>query len=46
MIVSGFRDKTDSNESRMDPLEIVKAIQWVLNSEVHVPLISVAKVEC
>jgi hypothetical protein len=46
MIVSGFRDRSNADISRMDPMRIVEAIQWVLNSEAHIPLISIAKVEC
>jgi hypothetical protein len=46
VVVSGFRDRINSDPSRMDPIKIAETIQWILNNDIHIPLITVAKVEC
>lgn len=45
MIVGGFQDSTSTNQDRMDPLEIVSAIKFILNSKISIPLIGVEKIK-
>lgn len=44
IVVGGFQDATSDDPSRMDPKEIVNAIQYILNSNVNIPLIGVEKI--
>jgi hypothetical protein len=44
IVVGGFQDATSDHPDRMDPKEIVNAIQYVLNSTVNIPIIGVEKI--
>jgi hypothetical protein len=44
IIVGGFQDYQDSNPNRMDPIEIVKIIKYVLESPVNIPVIGIEKI--
>lgn len=44
IIVGGFQDNSNSDINRMDPSEIVKAIDYVLKSNVNIPLIGIEKI--
>ena len=43
-IVGGFQDSTSVDPSRMDPVEIVNAIKYILSSNVNIPLIGIEKI--
>lgn len=42
--VGGFRDSSNTDSSRMDPIEIAKAIVYVLDSKVNIPVIGIEKI--
>lgn len=44
IVVGGFQDATSDRPDRMNPMEIVNAIQYVLNSTVNIPIIGVEKI--
>ena len=44
IVVGGFQDATSDHPDRMDPKEIVNAIQYILNSTVNIPIIGVEKI--
>lgn len=44
IIVGGFRDSSNDHPDRMNPTEIVKAIEYVLNSSVNIPIIGIEKI--
>jgi hypothetical protein len=46
VIVSGFQDSTETSNNKMDANQIVKAIQWVLDCDMLVPIISVIDPAC
>jgi hypothetical protein len=46
VIVSGFQDSTETSNNKMDAIQIVKAIQWVLDCKMLVPIISVIDPVC
>lgn len=46
LMVSGFKTDDNNDEDRMDPMRIAEAIEWVLKSKAHIPLLCVAKVDC
>ena len=43
IIVGGFRDSSNADPGRMDPAEIVKIIQYVLQSPVNIPIVGIEK---
>jgi hypothetical protein len=40
MIVGGFRSGLNTDSSRMDPMCIANAIDWILKNNINIPLIS------
>jgi hypothetical protein len=44
MTVGGFKDTTNSSQDRMDPAEIANVIKWILESNLHIPVIGVEKI--
>jgi hypothetical protein len=44
IVTGGFQDATSDHPDRMDPLEIVNAIQYVLSSKVNIPIIGIEKI--
>ena len=42
--VGGFQDSSNASLSRMDPMEIAKAIVYVLESNVNIPVIGIEKI--
>lgn len=40
MIVGGFRSGLNTESSRMDPMCIANAIDWILKNNINIPLIS------
>jgi hypothetical protein len=44
IIVGGFQDSSNSDPDRMDPVEIVKSIEFILESNVNIPIIGVEKI--
>jgi hypothetical protein len=44
IIVGGFQDATSDNPKRMDPIEIVNAMQYILNSTINIPIIGIEKI--
>ncbi len=45
IVVGGFKDSSNENPNRMDPSEIVKTIEYILNSKVNIPLIGIEKID-
>lgn len=43
--VGGFQDSSNSHSNRMDPEEIIKAVVYVLNSKVNIPVIGIEKID-
>lgn len=43
MIVGGFQDSSDDSDRKMDPIHIVNAIKWVLESEIDIPIIGLER---
>jgi hypothetical protein len=46
LTVSGFKDRGSSSDHQMDAIEIVKSIQWVLDSNVSIPQLSIVDLVC
>jgi hypothetical protein len=46
VIVSGFQDNGNSSNHKMDAIQIMKTIQWVLDCEMLVPIISIIDPVC
>jgi hypothetical protein len=44
IIVCGFQDSSNDHPERMDAIEIVKVIEYILNSKVNIPLIGIEKI--
>jgi NADP-dependent 3-hydroxy acid dehydrogenase YdfG len=44
IITGGFQDATSDHPDRMDPVEIVNAIKYVLSSKINIPIIGVEKI--
>lgn len=44
IIVGGFQDSSNSHPDRMDPIEIVKVIEYILNSNVNIPIVGIEKI--
>jgi len=44
MTVGGFKDETNRDQDRMDPTSIAKIIKWILESDLHIPVIGVEKI--
>lgn len=44
IVVGGFQDYEDNSPERMDPIEIVNAIKYIINAPIHIPLIGVEKI--
>jgi hypothetical protein len=44
VIVGGFQDSSNCHPDRMDPMEIVRTINFVLESNVNIPIIGVEKI--
>ena len=44
IIVGGFQDSSNNHPDRMNPTEVVKAIEYVLNSIVNIPIIGIEKI--
>lgn len=44
IIVGGFQDSTSDDPKRMDPDEVAKVIQYILNSNVNIPIIGIEKI--
>jgi hypothetical protein len=44
IIVGGFQDSSNNHPDRMDPMEIVRTINFVLESNVNIPIIGVEKI--
>ena len=45
IIVGGFQDASNSNMDRMDPIEIVRAIEYILHSPINIPIIGVEQIK-
>ncbi len=45
MIVGGFQDYENDDLSRMDPIEIVNMIKYILHSSVNIPIVGIEKIE-
>jgi hypothetical protein len=43
IVVGGFQDMSPNTEHKMDPINIVNAINWILTSEFDVPLIGIER---
>lgn len=41
--VGGFQDYEDSSTSRLDPIEVVKVIKYILESPINIPIIGIEK---
>jgi hypothetical protein len=46
LTVSGFKDRGIHSDDQMDAIEIVKAIQWVMNTPVTIPHLSLVDLKC
>ena len=44
VVVGGFRDSSKDNIERMDPVEIVKIIKYILESPINIPIVGVEKI--
>ncbi len=44
IIVGGFQDAQDNSPSRMDPIEIVKMIKYILESPISIPIVGIEKI--
>ena len=44
LIVGGFNDLGPNTLDRMDPLKIAEAINWILQNDVHIPLLGIEKI--
>jgi len=44
IIVGGFQDSSSADPARMNPLEIVKFIKYILESNINIPLIGIEKI--
>jgi NADP-dependent 3-hydroxy acid dehydrogenase YdfG len=44
IVTGGFQDATSDHPDRMDPMEIVNAIKYILESKVNIPIIGVEKI--
>jgi hypothetical protein len=44
IIAGGFQDYENDNPSRMDPIEIVKIIEYVLKSPINIPIVGIEKI--
>lgn len=44
IIVGGFKDASNNHPDRMDPMEIVKSIAYILDSNVNIPVIGIEKI--
>ena len=44
MTVGGFKDMASSDQDRMDPVEIANVIKWILENNLHIPVIGVEKI--
>jgi hypothetical protein len=42
--VGGFKDASNNHPDRMDPMEIVKSIAYILDSNVNIPIIGIEKI--
>jgi hypothetical protein len=45
IVVGGFQDSTSNHFSRMDPVEVVNAIKYILNSNINIPIIGVEQIK-
>jgi hypothetical protein len=45
MIVGGFQDQTPGHEHKLDPINIVNIIKWILECEFNVPVIGVERID-
>jgi hypothetical protein len=44
IVTGGFQDATSDHPDRMDPVEIVNAVKYVLSSKVNIPIIGIEKI--
>ena len=44
IVVGGFQDSSNSHPDRMDPIEVVKIIKYILESPINIPIIGVEKI--
>lgn len=44
IVTGGFQDSTSTDPNRMDPIEIVNIIKYILNAPIHIPIVGIEKI--